>query len=103
MTSIKTIEKGHWVALTLKPNTAPMACYVGRVQEIDAKGVRITLIDWIIGTASGWDFYTSWNNIDSALVATSEHDVGRFGEAAGRWQTQMKDLRAEEKPEETEQ
>jgi hypothetical protein len=39
-------------------------------------------------------------NLESALVATGEHDVNSFGEAGGKWQTQMNEQGkpAEEKP-----
>jgi hypothetical protein len=33
-----------------------------------------------------WDFYVPHSNIESALVATDQHDTKSFGEAAGKWQ-----------------
>lgn len=84
----QTLRSGYWVALTLKPDAAPLRSYVGKIEEVDDKGVRITLIDWIVGMATNWDFFAPWDSITSALVATPDHDVKGFAEAAGKWQTQ---------------
>jgi len=91
----QTIQKGYWVALTLKPESAPLPVYVGTVEDVDARGVRITLIDWFIETASDWDFFAPWDAITSALIATPKHDVRNFGKAAREWQEQMKRLRSD--------
>lgn len=48
-----TVQKGFWVACTLKPGSAPLDVYVGQVQDVDARGLRITLVDWLIGKAVG--------------------------------------------------
>jgi hypothetical protein len=85
------LEPGFWVALTLRANTAPLRSYAGKVQSVDAQGVRVTLVDWVTGTASDWDLFVPWHNLESALVATPDHATEVFGEAASRWQTQMED------------
>lgn len=83
------LRPGDWVALTLKADAAPLRVYVGEVQAVADPGVRITLIDWLVGTACAWDFFAPWESICSALVATPEHDVGRFGAAGADWQRAM--------------
>jgi hypothetical protein len=88
------IEPGYWVALTLKPNVAPLRCYVGVVQAMDERGLRITLIDWMVGTASGFDMYAPWENITAALVATPVHSIDLFGDDASLWQKMSKELPA---------
>jgi len=87
---MSTIEPGFWVAVTLKKDSAPLRVYVGQVQEVDDSGIRLTLIDWLIGTATGWDLFVPWATLEAALVATPEHDVERFGEAGARWQEATK-------------
>ena len=83
------LEPGYAVALTLTPDAAPLRVYVGQVQTVDEHGVRLTLVDWLIGSFSGWDVFVPWSQITSALVATPDHDVPRFGDAAGDWQRRM--------------
>jgi hypothetical protein len=82
----QTIAAEFWIALTLREGTAPLRSYVGQVQAVDANGVRLTLIDWIIGSASGYDLFVPWTNIEAALIATPEHDADGFGERAAAWQ-----------------
>lgn len=98
---VKTLQTGYWVAITLKENTAPLPCYVGQIEAIDEHGLRITLIDWFIGMATSWDFFAPWESITSALVCTPDHDTTNFGESAGKWQTQMGELRKEKVENET--
>jgi hypothetical protein len=98
MADISTLQKGFFVALTLRHGAAPLDVYVGQVQAVDERGVRITLIDWIIGTASGWDFFAPWASIESALVGTPDHSLP-FGDDAGKWQEQVKNVRAAERGE----
>jgi hypothetical protein len=81
-----TLKPGYWVAATLKPGTAPLRCYVGQIQAIDEKGIRLTLIDWITGMATNFDLFIAHESLESALVATGEHDLREFGERAGKWQ-----------------
>lgn len=84
--SAGAIEPGQWVALVLRPRSAPMRCYVGEVQAADERGVRLTLIDWVVGAACGSDFFAPWDQITSALVATADHDKGLFVREAVQWQ-----------------
>lgn len=83
------LKVGYWVALTLKAGTAPLRVYVGMIEAIDERGVRITLIDWISGIASSWDFFVPHVNIESALVGTQDHALDGFGKAAAEWQEKM--------------
>jgi hypothetical protein len=84
---METLKPGYWVALALTDPVAGSNCYVGQIQAVDARGVRITMLDWIVGTATGFDFYASWSTITGALVATSEHALSLFGDDAGAFQT----------------
>jgi hypothetical protein len=88
------LEPGYWVALTVKPETTPLDAYVGEVKAVDSNGVRLTLIDWFLGNASGWDVYVAWGNVEAALVATPEHNLHDFGEAAADWQQRVAERRA---------
>lgn len=94
--STKTIQKGFWVALTLAPGTAPSRCYVGLVDAVDDRGVRITLMDWIVGAACGYDLFVPWENIESVLVCTPDHDKDGFGDYASEWQTRMNKVQKED-------
>jgi hypothetical protein len=87
----KGLAIGYWVALTLKPDAAPLRAYVGQVQALDQYGVRITLVDWLTGGAHGYDFFATWDSISSALVATPDHDIDNFGERARWWQDALQD------------
>ena len=82
----QTIAAGFWIALTLREGTAPLRSYVGQVQAVDTNGVRLTLIDWLIGNASGYDLFVPWLNIEAALIATPEHDADGFSKRAAAWQ-----------------
>ena len=93
MASVKTapvLKIGWWVALTMKPGRSPLGCYVGQIEAVGAEGVRITMIDWLIGEAVGFDFFAPWESIASAMIATEAHDLKGFGESAGRWQASCK-------------
>ena len=84
---------GFVVAVAIAPGSAPLDCYVGVIEAIDARGIRLTLIDWFISAAVGWGLFVPWAGIMAVLVATTEHDVSRFGDAAAVWQTDMKHIR----------
>jgi hypothetical protein len=81
----QTLKPGWWVALTLHRDAAPLRSYVGKVQQVDDRGVRITMIDWLDGTASDYDLFVPWPSIASAMVATDEQDLTQFEERAGQW------------------
>lgn len=86
----RTLEPGYWVAVSLPPGTAPLRCYVGEVQAVDAQGVRLTLIDWLTGTADSYDLFVPWRNLETALIATPEHDLTSFiRQQAALWQERM--------------
>jgi hypothetical protein len=87
----QTLAPGFWVAITLKPDAAPLRVYVGQIQAVDTHGVRLTLVDWLVGNASSWDFYAPWETITCALLATPDHDLGQFGERAADWQQRMEE------------
>jgi hypothetical protein len=84
-----TLKPGWWAAVVLKPGTAPLRCYVGQIQVIDAQGLRLTLVDWISGFAANWDLFIPHSNLESALVATDRHHLDQFRDASGKWQEAM--------------
>lgn len=84
-----TLKVGWWVAATLKPGSAPLRVYVGQIQSVDSRGLRMTLVDWISGNADSWDLFIPHKNLESALVATNAHDLRRFGNVAGKWEETM--------------
>ena len=87
-----SLEVGQVVALSMRPGAAPLRCYVGEIQAIDERGLRLTLVDWMSGRMVGNDFFAPWSEITSALVCTKNHDAEMFGESAKNWQTQMSEL-----------
>jgi len=89
MPSNQTIAVGFWVAITLPENMAPLRSYVGKVQAVDEHGMRLTLIDWLTMSATGYDLFVPWAHLQSAFIATPEHDREHFGEEAGAWQKTM--------------
>ena len=58
------------------PRHRPLRCYVGQVQAVDAQGIRLTLIDWLVGMADDFDVFVPWRHIESAFIATPEHYSG---------------------------
>ncbi len=85
-----TLKPGRWAAVVLKSGAAPLRCYVGQIQAIDTQGVRLTLIDWILGSATNWDFFVPHASLESVFVCTDQHDLTQFGDVAGKWQEAMK-------------
>lgn len=85
----QVIEVGFWVALALEEGSAPLRSYVGEVQALDCRGVRLTLIDWIFGAMLGSDMFVPWDRITAALIATEDHDKGMFVREASQWQKAM--------------
>lgn len=88
----RAVRPGYMAALVLRKDAAPLRCYVGEVQDVDEHGVRLTLVDWFVGTPSGWDFFVPWESITAALVATSDHDLDRFRDAAADFQQRSEGL-----------
>ena len=87
-----TLEAGMLVALSVTPDTTPHTAPVGEIQAVDEHGVRITLMDWIVGTFTGSDLFVPWRNVEAAMVFTSEHSRELFGDDAARWQKRMKQI-----------
>jgi len=48
----KTLKLGWWVSRTLHRDIAPLRSYVGQIQQVDERGLRITMINWLDGAAS---------------------------------------------------
>jgi hypothetical protein len=90
-----TLNVGHWVAVTVRETIAPLKCYVGKIEAKDDHGIRMTLIDWVTGAPASWDLFLPYSSIECALVATAEHDVEGFVEAAGKWQTRVNKIASE--------
>lgn len=65
------------------------SAYVGSVEAIDDHGLRLTLIQWSIGTFSGYDLYVPWRNVEMAYVATPDHHL--LDGQLGRWQRALTD------------
>jgi hypothetical protein len=80
------------VALSLAAQTAPMRCYVGKVVYLGKDGVRIRLMDRSTGCSCSFDVFVPWRNVESALVATTDHDTSDFGDEAEHWQMRMNNL-----------
>lgn len=82
-----TLQVGWWAAISLKGELAPLRCYVGQIESVDDRGIRITLLDWLIEAALSWDLFVPWECVGPCLIATEEHDSETFGEAAAKWRT----------------
>lgn len=80
------LEVGFVVALITDLPTRTK-CYVGEVQAIDDLGVRVTLVDWIIGDFCREDLFVPWVHLIGAAVWTEEHSIDR-GDLA-RWQNDV--------------
>ena len=86
----ETIYKGNIVAVVLRPDAAPLRCYVGEVQAVDDRGLRITCMDWFIGQFSGFDVFAPWSQITAVQVATEEHSLEGDGmDKFAAWQNMM--------------
>jgi hypothetical protein len=72
-----TMRAGWHVLVVLKqPLYGDMRCFVGEVQAVDVRGVRITLIDWFTGFFSGADMWFPWDGIAAIETYTDQHDLG---------------------------
>ena len=54
------LQVGWWAAVTVKEGVFPLRCYVGQVEAIGERGVRLTLVDWLTGTATSYDLFVPW-------------------------------------------
>lgn len=85
------LAPGWAVAVALREPVSGLACWVGEIQALDERGLRLTLVDWIIGSFTGWDFFIPWDNVVAVKVATELHmaDAGKdFGEFQAACQRQ---------------
>lgn len=94
MTRLQTIRAGYYVALRLKPGTAPSSCYIGLVQAADDYGLRINPVHWdneldmIVSHTE--DLFAPWPSITSMLVCTDEQPSRRFvKDKAPSWQAEI--------------
>ena len=89
------LRVGWWAAVTVKAGVFPLRCYVGQVEAIGEPGVRLTLIDWVMGTATSYDLFVPWASLEGAYVATDQHDIKSFGEYAVPWQNKVNGIEHE--------
>lgn len=85
----RTLAPGFWVAVTLAENAAPLRSYVGQIQAVDGHGIRLKLVDWLVGAACGDDLYVPWGAIRAGLISTPPHDQDDFLGRAEQWQAKM--------------
>ena len=69
------VKVGWGVSVVLKEPVADLGCYVGEVRYVDDRGIRITLMDWMIGECLGHDFWVPWSNVLAMQVKTDQ-DTG---------------------------
>ena len=89
-TQPETLQIGYVVEIHTKHGPAhPKQGHVGKIEAIDYRGVRITHVDWLIGSFSGFDRFIPWGQIADIYIATPDHDVGLFvGSIARRCQNE---------------
>ena len=85
----QTIDVGYWIAVTLPADIAPLRSYVGQVQAVDEQGSRLVRLV-ADGDGPAYDLFIPWVNLDSALVATPDHDERLFAQEAAKWQEAMR-------------
>lgn len=74
---------GFAVGVALREEVAGLRYYAGQVQAVDSLGVRLTGVDWFVGTFTGYDFYFPWSNVlGITAIVTPEHDLHRWSEVA---------------------
>lgn len=85
-----SLSPGFVVNLTIREGAAPCRCYLGKIQDVDEYGIRITLAD-ILGFC-GYDLFVPWSNIESSLVSTPQHDPQGFYEQGEAWYRYMEKM-----------
>jgi hypothetical protein len=80
----------------------PLRCYVGELVDENDHGIRITLMDWVIGSPGGFDLFIPRESIALVLTnsspeypkdeAADEIADKQFIEYAKRWQTECNAL-----------
>lgn len=78
--SEKTIEVGFVVDIWTRRHDRDRDThgFVGEVQAVDERGMRITHIDWLVGSFVGSDVFVPWREVREITIATPDHDVGLF-------------------------
>ena len=49
-----------------------------QVQQVNDWGIRGTLLDWMMGSFTGYDVLLPWVKIEGRWVATKDHDKAHF-------------------------
>ena len=93
---VELLKPGWMVILVTTPGTSPHAVPNGEVQAVGDRGVRITLMDWLVGAPVGDDFFVPWRNIEAASVWTGEHSLKDFSRVVERWQAWAKEAGRDE-------
>ena len=82
-----TIDVGDLIFVIRKPHAQWLSdTYNGEVIAVDAEAIRITLVDWLIGTACGEDVYLPKEDIGMMCIYGKDHDKKQFYNDVKRWQ-----------------
>ncbi len=78
--SAKTIEPGFVVEVWTRDHNPEedVHGFVGEVQAVDERGIRIRLMDWVVSSFVGCDAFLPWQEVRQILIATPEHDRRTF-------------------------
>lgn len=71
-----TLEVGWGVAIILREPVNGGVCYVGEIQAMDDRGLRVRLMDWLIGAAVDMDWWFPWSDI--AAMEVADHECSRW-------------------------
>jgi predicted GIY-YIG superfamily endonuclease len=72
----RSIEPGFCVGVALREPIGGMKYYVGEVQAVDDLGIRVSSIQWMIGTFTGFDEWFPWSNVlGLSGIATEAHSL----------------------------
>jgi DNA-directed RNA polymerase subunit E'/Rpb7 len=82
---METFKNDWWVHLLVRVGEKRHVVS-GEVQATDERGVRITLVDFLVGLACQQDMFVPWSAIELAEVYTDEHSKGTFGEDQTRFE-----------------
>lgn len=83
------LSVGDYVAATVRAGTAPLRNYVGRIEAVDDRGIRLTLMDWLVSSAIGNDLFVPWSSLETTLVDTSGGGRETFLASAKNYQSRM--------------
>lgn len=88
----KTIEVGDVIFVIRKPHAQWLSdTYNGEVIAVDEAAIRITLVDWIVGTACGEDVYLRKEDIGMMCMYGKDHDKTQFMKDVLRWEETAKE------------